>query len=41
MHCDNTYTDVYKRTETRYAGMCKTFHSNGCVGNMYNPPGNC
>lgn len=41
VHCDNTYTDVYKRTETRYAGMCKQFHSYGCVGNMYNPPGNC
>lgn len=41
VHCDNTYTDVYKRTETRYDGMCKQFHSYGCVGNMYNPPGNC
>lgn len=41
VHCDNTYTDVFKRTETRYDGMCKQFHSYGCVGNMYNPPGNC
>lgn len=41
VHCDNTYTDVFKRTETRFAGFCKTFHSYGCIGNMYNPPGNC
>ena len=41
VHCDNTYTDVYKRTETRYDGMCKEFYGYGCIGNMYNPPGNC
>lgn len=41
VHCDDTYTDVFLRTETRYDGMCKQFHSYGCVGNMYNPPGNC
>lgn len=41
VHCDNTYTDVFKRTETRYDGMCKQYHSNGCIGNFYNPPGNC
>lgn len=41
VHCDNTYTDVFKRTETRYDSMCKQFHSYGCIGNMYNPPGNC
>ncbi len=41
VHCDNTYTDVFKRTETRFDSYCKEYYSIGCVGNMYPPPPTC
>lgn len=40
VHCDDTYTDTYLRTEYTSA-YCKEYIGPGCFGDFNNPPPTC